>query len=165
MLLCISPCSSSYLQHRQTHTYTHNHSSLAIRDCIHIRRNTRVKCVGWVLVNEDVWSLGKSQQPTAGLSKPVLSPLSILYHPFFTNLLVLFSFWLPLSCRVAHMETLLIQKINYLHLSASSHTPRVWLYVVKCLIACSCLFVCAAMGLDRPIFGTVRLCLWVCYGL
>lgn len=40
------------------------------------------------------------------------------------------------------METFLIQEINYLHLSASSHTPREWLYVGEGPVRCVCVCVC-----------------------
>lgn len=106
--------------------------------------HTRVKCVGWLLVNEDVWSLGQSQQPTAGLSNSVLSPSSssiILCAVSSSSLL--FFFWLLSSRGVAQMEAFLIQEINYLHLSASSHTPTVWLYVVEYPIFYVCVCVCS----------------------
>lgn len=71
--------------------------------------------------------------------------LFVFHHPLFFDLPLLFCIRLLHGRGLAQMETFLIQEINYLHLSASSHTPRVWLYVVECPIGC--VLVSVAMGL------------------
>lgn len=69
--------------------------------------HTHVKCVGRLLVNEDVWSLAKSQQPTAGVNVSTIALIVLRY---------------VLHCSAAAgmltWKMFLIREINYLHLSA-----------------------------------------------